>query len=145
MSSNNSLNQSYKPRKIAIVDDVYDMLLVYSLALEDSGHEVIFTATSGEEIVNKILAGDRTIDTIIMDYRMTGINGLEAVQIIKNQRPNIEIIMASADDSVMDNALKMGVSQFLIKPFSLSELVNSVSNRWCKFNLNVTYIQFTSD
>jgi len=119
-----SVDQSHKNKKIAIVDDVSEMHALYSAALKRFGHEVVFTASSGEEIVNEILAGNSPIDTIIMDYRMSGINGLDAAKRILKERPDIEIIMASADDAIKDEALKAGVARFLVKPFPITKLVD---------------------
>ncbi len=119
-----SVDPSHKNKKIAIVDDVSEMHALYSAALKRFGHEVVFTASSGEEIVNEILAGNSPIDTIIMDYRMSGINGLDAAKRILKERPDIEIIMASADDAIKDEALKAGIARFLVKPFPITKLVD---------------------
>jgi CheY-like chemotaxis protein len=42
------------PKKVAIVDDTPDILLFYSLALRQAGHEVVFSSASGEEVVTEI-------------------------------------------------------------------------------------------
>ncbi len=123
-----SVGQSHKNKKIAIVDDVSEMHALYSLILKRFGHEIVFTASSGEEIVNEILSGKSQINTIIMDYRMSGINGLDAAKRILKERPDMEIIMASADDAIIGEALKTGVARFLVKPFSITKLVDTVNS-----------------
>ena len=55
----------------------------------------------------------------LMDYRMPGINGLEAAREILAQKPNIKIIMASA----IMQAAKIGVIEVLENPFSMQKLV----------------------
>ena len=123
-----SVGQSHKNKKIAIVDDVSEMHALYSLTLKRFGHEVVYTASSGEEIVNEVLSGNSQINTIIMDYRMSGINGLEAAKRILKERPEMGIIMASADDAIKGEALKAGVARFLVKPFPITKIAESVNS-----------------
>jgi CheY-like chemotaxis protein len=113
------------PKRIAIVDDDFELLTTYSVVLEHLGYATL-TATDGDEIVNQVLHGHEAApDVILMDYRMPKMNGLEAAKRILRNRPGIKIIMSTADDSVKQEAIATGMT-FLQKPFSLDELASAI-------------------
>jgi CheY-like chemotaxis protein len=103
----------------AIVDDEPDLISIYSHIVKSLGFDPIFIATEGEEIVRAIADGRASPGVIIMDYRLPGMNGIEAAKMILAQRPTIKVIIASADESVRQEALSLGFS-FLQKPFSMA-------------------------
>src|SRR3974377_201298 len=68
-------------RKVAIVEDVSELSKIYSMVLRLEGHEVAFTARSGEEAVEAAKKGElESVDSLIIDYRMPGIDGLKAAE-----------------------------------------------------------------
>lgn len=123
----------HKPlkKKVAIVDDIKDIITIYSKALEKHGHEVIFTSTSGEEIVKAVKDGELyDLDVVIMDYRMKGINGLEAAREILRQKPDIKIIMATGDDTIMttiNESQEVKIDCYMIKPIKTAKLIQCVN------------------
>jgi|GEM_PF-1068576 CheY-like chemotaxis protein len=104
---------------IAIVEDARDLISIYSYVVKGLGFDPIFLATGGEEIVKAVADGRASPDVIIMDYRLPGINGIEAAKRILENRPATRVILASADDSVREESISLGFS-FLQKPFSLA-------------------------
>jgi CheY-like chemotaxis protein len=113
------------PKRIAIVDDDFELLATYSVVLEHLGYTTL-TANDGDEIVNQVLYGHEAApDVILMDYRMPKMNGLEAARKILRDRPGVRIIMSTADDSVKQEAISAGMT-FLQKPFSLDELASAI-------------------
>jgi CheY-like chemotaxis protein len=107
-------------RRVAIVDDEEDLCSVFSMLIRHLGYYVECIEYSGDEIVRAVKDGKRP-DAIIMDYRMPGMNGLQAAEMVLKEIPKVKIIIASADDSVGQAILSAGLS-FLQKPFSLSSL-----------------------
>jgi CheY-like chemotaxis protein len=113
------------PKRVAIVDDDFELLTTYSAVLEHLGYATL-TASDGDEIVDQVLSGHEAApDVILMDYRMPKMNGLEAAKRILRNRPGIKIIMSTADDSVKQEAISAGMT-FLQKPFSLGELARAI-------------------
>jgi len=104
---------------IAIVEDARDLSSIYSYVVKGLGFDPVFLATEGEEIVKAVADGRASPDVIIMDYRLPGINGIEAAKRILKNRPATRVIVASADDSVREESISLGFS-FLQKPFSLA-------------------------
>jgi CheY-like chemotaxis protein len=60
-------------------------------------------------------------DLILMDYRMPTMNGMQAAERILRVRPEVKIIIATADDRVRPEVTSAGL-YFLQKPFSISTL-----------------------
>ncbi|MCK5535218.1 MAG: response regulator [Bacteroidales bacterium] len=79
----------------------------------------ILWAKNGKEAIDMALAND--IDLILMDIKMPGINGRDAIIEIKNQKPNIPIIAQTA--FVMKNEVKAiketGCDDYISKPINL--------------------------
>jgi CheY-like chemotaxis protein len=108
-------------KKVAIVDDDKDIITIYEFVIKGLGLELEFVAYDGIEIVDAIVKQQVHPDIIIMDHRMHRMNGLEAAMKIRAIDKSIRIILATADDSVIEKAREMGV-QTIPKPFSMSKL-----------------------
>ena len=65
-------------------------------------------------------------DVILMDHRMPIKNGLEASREILRMDGTPKIIFASADKSIREEALSLGVLSFKDKPFTLQRLFNNI-------------------
>ena len=107
--------------KILIVDD--ELIMRESLAgwLERDGHE-IDTAGSGEEALKK-LKGTR-FDILLVDIKMEGISGLEVLKNVKENDPEVSVVMITAYGSISTaiDAMKNGAYDYLLKPFEPDEL-----------------------
>ena len=65
-------------------------------------------------------------DVILMDHRMPLKNGLEASKEILQINPDIKIIFITADQTIREEALSIGVADFIDKPFSIQDLITSI-------------------
>ncbi len=85
-------------------------------------------AENGHEAIRKLLSQD--YDIILMDAHMPMMNGVEATRYIRNilniQTPIIALT-ATAVDSEIQNCLKAGMNDFLIKPYSLQNLIATIT------------------
>jgi CheY-like chemotaxis protein len=79
---------------ILCVDDDADTLKLRKLLLESSGYRVI-TAASGAEALD-ILRQGTTVDLVLLDFVMTGMNGDELAQKLRLQYPQLPIVVVSA-------------------------------------------------
>src|SRR5690349_9722671 len=112
--------------RIMLVDDERMIRELYSTMLEMAGHEVVDTAASGQEAVDKFDEILPPPDIILMDFRMPGKDGLQATKEILGSRPDTKVLMVTADENVLSRCLEEGAYGYLEKPFTLDTLLASV-------------------
>ncbi|MGM0598650.1 MAG: sigma-54-dependent transcriptional regulator [Candidatus Rifleibacteriota bacterium] len=111
--------------KILLVDDESKLLKALKKALELDGYEVF-------DFSNPILALEflhkRKVDLVISDIRMSGMTGIELLGKLKEVYPDIPCILMTAFSSVESavTAVKLGASDYLLKPFELPEFKQAV-------------------
>jgi len=114
-------------KKILIVDDNADLNRVLQMSLKDS-YETI-SAINGEDAVD--LAVTEVPDLIIMDLMMHGMNGFEAIRLIrqvpKTRSIPIIAITAGLSNTIEEECSRIGCNDFLFKPFTASQLSSSIS------------------
>jgi DNA-binding NtrC family response regulator len=108
--------------RLLIIDDEEKMTHLVAGEMEDRGYATDI-ANSGEEALGKLKS--RTYDIVITDLRMDPPDGMELLRIIKNEYTSSEVIImtAYATASSAVEAMKAGANDYIIKPFSLEELV----------------------
>ncbi|GHC45176.1 response regulator transcription factor [Ulvibacter litoralis] len=114
---------------VSIVDDDSLILsLLEDFVNAQSGFEVIFTATSGEEFLSKIKLQDLKPQVVLLDFKMKELNGAEVTSLLKQSYPDIEVIVMSSfyKLSFMGFMLKTGVSAFIPKGISQQQLINVI-------------------
>jgi len=106
--------------KILIIDDEEDLVTLLKDSLESRGH-IVLTAYDGE---NGIKKAQEQPDIIILDIMMPGVDGYEVCRKIRDL-VLCPIIFLSARQSETDKlkGLSLGGDDYLIKPFSLNELL----------------------
>jgi len=111
--------------KVLIVDDEKGFLDVLAERMQSRGMEVT-TATSAKEALQKLEA--ETFDAIVLDLMMPEMGGIEALQRIKEKNPDSEVILLTGQPSVSKGveAMKLGASDFLIKPADINELTEKI-------------------
>jgi CheY-like chemotaxis protein len=121
--------------KILVVDDEPDLREIISSRFQMEGSQVSLAENGGSAI--KILATEH-FDAVISDIRMPGGNGielLEALQAMQSQKsaepkraiPSVILISGFSDLSRKD-ALALGASALLVKPFDLDDMITAVSD-----------------
>ena len=88
--------------------------------------EVIDTVANGREVIRSVRK--EKPDVILMDIRMPEMNGGLCTQIIKENYPQIKIIILTTfdDDEYVYNALKFGASGYILKGISMTGLVSAI-------------------
>lgn len=112
-----------QPLVVLAVDDDPLVLMNTAAMLEDAGHTVI-EAISGEEAL-KVLRRGEHVDLVITDQAMPGMTGIQLVQAIKADCPNLPIIMATGYAELPEGA-DADLSR-LPKPFTQAQLSKAVS------------------
>ena len=113
--------------KIVIADDqelIRESLKIVLSANPDM--EVTDTVAVGREVIRSVLACRP--DVILMDVRMPEMDGVSCTRIIKENYPQIKIIILTTfdDDEYVYNALKYGASGYLLKGVSMAELSSAI-------------------
>lgn len=108
--------------KILIVDD--ELIVRESLGgwLERDGHKVD-KAASGEEALEK--CQKTRYDILLLDIKMEGMSGLEVLKKVKENDPDLSVVMITAYGSIPSaiEAMKNGAHEYLLKPFDPDELM----------------------
>ena len=112
---------------IMIVEDEEMIRQLYKDVLTMKGFNIMGMAKNGEEAVEMYHGFDRKPELIIMDHRMPGIGGLEAAQRMMQIDPEAKIIIVSADDNAVWEALKMGMFG-MKKPFNIADLLGAIES-----------------
>lgn len=124
--------------KILIVDDEKDILDLLSKVLKKSGYEVE-TARDGIEALDKAKSFKPSL--IISDIKLPNMNGIELLKKFKMTGSSSEIILMtgfSEDYDTVVDALKIGVFQYLKKPFNdINFLLQVVKNALEKYELKI--------
>lgn len=89
----------------------------------------VTSACDGEEALR--ISQDQRFDLLITDVRMPGIDGIELLERLKENRPSLVsiIITAFADEQATIKALKIGANDYIRKPFSIRDLINAIDRQ----------------
>jgi two-component system nitrogen regulation response regulator NtrX len=112
---------------ILVVDDEESIRLSLEGILLDEGFRALF-ASNGEDAINIALEEDP--DLILLDIWMPGIDGMETLARIKENRPNQPVIMMSGHGTIETavKATRLGAYDFIEKPLSLEKILLSIQN-----------------
>nr|MBC7244593.1 response regulator [Chloroflexota bacterium] len=112
--------------RVLIVDDEEGVLDLCIQALSKEGYQTWGTHDAYEGIE---LAKKQDFDLVLTDIKMPGMNGLELFRTIQRFNPDIVGIVITGHGSMEAaiEALKLGIDDFLLKPFSLDSLKAAVS------------------
>ena len=107
--------------KIILIDDEEDIRDVMSVALSDAGYEVR-AAADGETGLR--MCSESAPQIVITDIRMPGMDGLQVLERLKQQFPDIEVIVATAfgEMQLAIRALQLDASDFISKPIGSDNL-----------------------
>lgn len=120
-------------KKILFADDDREIREVVRILLESEGYFVI-EAANGDQAVSMM---DDSVDLVILDMMMPGRSGISAcMEIRKNSTVPILFLTAKSQDSDKTMGFSAGGDDYLVKPFSYTELVMRVKammRRYCVY------------
>ncbi len=110
-------------RSILIVDDELDMLQLLKRSIEPDLTCTVETASSGEMALQ--ILGQRQFDMVLADIRMQGMDGLELLELIKRENPDLTVVMMTAFGRIemAVEAMKSGAYDFITKPFEHDSII----------------------
>jgi DNA-binding NtrC family response regulator len=134
-----------------IIDDEKNIRLTLSKCLSFIDVEAE-EAINGEEGLEKIKSN--TYDIIFLDLKMPGMNGIEVLKKIKEEKPDTSVVIITAHGTVDSavEAMKLGAADFMQKPFTPQEIREIVEEILSRKDLNATvletpdsYLQYAKD
>ncbi|MBS1261723.1 MAG: Chemotaxis protein CheY [Calditrichaeota bacterium] len=112
--------------RILIVEDMEDVREVIRRGLEESGYDDVVEASSGTEALSRMDG----VQLILTDLYMPGMGGHSFVKAIRDdpRYRNIPIIAVTGESqlSMVAELLRSGVNDYVVKPFSLPDLIAKV-------------------
>jgi DNA-binding NtrC family response regulator len=110
-------------RTILIVDDEIDMQKLLKRSLESAMDCKVKTASSGEMALQMLATSP--FDLVLADIKMPGIDGLELLELMKREAPDLTVVMMTAFGSIdiAVEVMKKGAYDFITKPFDHDALV----------------------
>jgi DNA-binding NtrC family response regulator len=117
MNNNNDLNIS-----VLLVDDDQRILDVFSKLIQSKGYQP-FTAINGPKALD--ILHNKKIDVLIADMKMPEMNGIQLLKEVKKYYPEVKVIIITGFGTVTSavKAMKLGASDYILKPFSPDELI----------------------
>ncbi len=106
-------------KKILVIDDEQNIRLLYKEELEEQGYQVTVAATA-EEAMGKIEA-DKP-DLITLDIKMPGMDGIEFMRKLKEEKRDIPVILCSAYGRYKQDFRVWASDAYVVKSADLSEL-----------------------
>lgn len=122
-----------KQERILVVDDAPETLEVLRRNLTSQGYQV-FTAPGVDDALRVLEA--EAVDLVITDYKMPRVSGLDLVRHVRENYPDIEVMMITGYASIGGavEAVKYGAEDYLAKPFTDEELFSAVEHALSKLH-----------
>lgn len=115
------MTRSPFPARVLVIDDEKGLRDMLHYTLGRQGHSVS-VAEDGEAGVAAARAAE--FDVVVCDVMMPGLDGIAALEILKRDRPDLEVIMVTGFPTVETStrAAALGAFQYLAKPYDLPGL-----------------------
>lgn len=107
---------------ILVAEDDFKLNRIYCSALQDADFHT-FAAYNGEEAME--LIAEHPMDLVISDIMMPGIDGYTLTKHLRNEFPEMPILMISAKEAYQDkrDGFLAGIDDYMVKPVDLNEML----------------------
>ncbi|MBI5063881.1 MAG: response regulator [Desulfatitalea sp.] len=126
--------------KALFVDDETEYLQTAIKRMKKRGMDVLGVSSGAEAL--DILAAQK-MDVVVMDMRMPGMDGIQALREIKQHYPMIEVIMLTGHASMEAaiQGMELGAFDYLMKPIDIDELIYKIQDAFQKRQLQIKKIE----
>jgi two-component system, NtrC family, sensor kinase len=116
-----------RPPRVLLVDDEVDFLTSLSQRLQLRGVPTL-SASNGPDALE--ILDRKPVDVVVLDVRMPGMDGIEALRHIKERHPRVEVVMLTghADLDTAFEGMRFGFFDYLTKPVQLPELIAKIED-----------------
>lgn len=112
--------------RVLIVDDQMPMRFILRSLLTDAGYDVVAEAGNGQKAIelNRLYKPD----IICLDITMPGLDGIDALKILKEDHPAVSVIMVTGHSGRKDveGAIAAGASGYIVKPIHAGKALQSI-------------------
>ena len=110
-------------KRVLIVDDSMYIRKLIKDTLESAGYNVVGEAENGEVAIEK--AFELNPDLITLDNILPDMIGIDILKVIMEEENHPKIVMISAvgQQSVIDQGMELGASDYIVKPFTPEDLI----------------------
>ncbi len=116
-----------KGESVLVVDDSPEMLELLQRQLRGL-YFITFQASNVHDAIE--LLKHTSVDLLVTDLQMPGVNGMQLVHYVKEHYPNLPVLVVTGYPSISGavEAVKSGVLDYLVKPFTQAEFAQSIEN-----------------
>ena len=113
--------------RILVVEDELDLQEAIADGLKIDGYAVD-TCSDGIDAYERLYV--ESYDLVILDLNLPGMDGLDVLQKIRNEKPDLKVLILSARNNVNDKVIGLdcGANDYLAKPFAFAELEARIRN-----------------
>lgn len=108
--------------RVLIVDDEVELVSALEERLALRGFRAS-GVTTGAEALLRVAEG--AYDVVLLDVKMPGLGGLQVIQTIKTEHPDVQVVLLTGHGSAQDAAegMRLGAFDYLMKPVTIGNLV----------------------
>ncbi len=116
------------PTPLLIVDDEQAFTEILAQRLGKRGFAVTIAADGLLGL--QLLEGDETLEVVVLDIAMPGMDGITTLKAMKKVRPLVEVIMLTGQGNVATavESIKWGAFNYLVKPCAIEDLTVCIEN-----------------
>ncbi|ADB17974.1 response regulator receiver protein [Pirellula staleyi DSM 6068] len=113
-------------KRLLVTDDAIIIREIIKDTARKAGWEIVGEASNGQSAIEKY--HELKPDAMTLDLVMPQYDGLHALKGILSDDPNAKIVVVSALDqkNILKDAFKLGASDFIVKPFDHSKLMETL-------------------
>ena len=105
--------------KILIIEDEKNLRVLYQQDLKRDGYEVVTAANAADGLLK---VETEKPDLVVMDIRLPGMDGLEAMSRLLDKHPKIPVVLNSAYSSYKDSFMSWSADAYVVKSADTGEL-----------------------
>jgi CheY-like chemotaxis protein len=111
-------------KRILVVDDEPNIRLVYKEVLSEEGYQVL-EAESARDVFD--ILGHQPVDIVVLDIKLRSESGLDVLQRITREYPDIPVVLCSAYVSFQNDYTSWLADSYIVKSSDPEELVREVN------------------